>query len=994
MARDGSGNYTLPLGINPVQPNTVIATNWANPTLNDIAAALTQSIAADGQTTVTSNLPMNNHRHTGCLDPAARNQYATLGLVQDNKQAQVLLQVGSTNNLLGDMAYGALTAYSPGMVVWFKALGDNTTAVTLNINGVGAKSVLARGETELAAGDLTTGDFYSAYYDDSIGAGAWVLMSDTSGQSYLAYQNIITGWDRPAGGTYPAINVTVTDVTIPSGSGIIVPPVISAGTPIKRITWAGGTFPLSHVTTASSTTLAIDVTGNLVQIAGRPSPAYLRDSIIIGYITHPGAQPPAAVLAPAIRFDNNYVARDTTYLLSNNLVSGGRLSQNAGNNLALDVTAGFALNVGANSSVVDDPNVLTVAGGSAVNVMMFGGTLDSNYAAPAPTVDVSNYDPNYAVNGPLVALAAGEWTFHRVYDLYGYKVVVYGQYKYAASDAVEALSFYPVDNGRFSCPVLLQDAVYLGALLVTTGITQLDGGTAAPHNQGVILSKGSTQFGINTAYSSGFNDAPADGNTYGRRNNNWSTTIAANNPIMTGDAVISGNDSRINIQNTTAAGLGGLRLLDMAGVAKATVMHDPATDIVYFDSYDALSVLVSRWSWDLATGTVQLVAGSTIGGVPLGTVVGPPVSTTGNVPTYDDTTGRVLNDGRTIQSVADDATAGRLLQNGSWGLGAAGGLITPSGTTAQRDATHTGVVRYNTTLSTLEWRQPAGDYASIPLIAPGAISGFAMTTPAGFGILGYETTTFTVGPGYANSVVEVDYARRGVRMVAPMTKTFSAWSAGNGGGALASSLVGAVGNYWLGVFLLWGDAGTVDIGLDSSLTANNLRTVDAPTLQNYRRIGWVKVNPAGTQLRSFTSDGDGNFHLRGQGESGRISVSGNQTGLTINAGGAFPPLALVDFQVTLYLPNALSAGDVYALLYNTTEFSGAQSAIAQIENCSVYHSSATDTVSRTLVRKNTVRNVINNHGEVRLSITPTSGATYSYEVSASSWHDDRISGNT
>lgn len=50
MPRDASGNYTLPAG-NPVIPNTIIATNWANTTMDDIAAALTASLSVDGSVT-------------------------------------------------------------------------------------------------------------------------------------------------------------------------------------------------------------------------------------------------------------------------------------------------------------------------------------------------------------------------------------------------------------------------------------------------------------------------------------------------------------------------------------------------------------------------------------------------------------------------------------------------------------------------------------------------------------------------------------------------------------------------------------------------------------------------------------------------------------------------------------------------------------------------------------------------------------------------------
>ena len=55
MSRNGSGTYTLPAG-NPVVTGTTISSTWANNTLTDIATALTGSISADGQTTITGPL--------------------------------------------------------------------------------------------------------------------------------------------------------------------------------------------------------------------------------------------------------------------------------------------------------------------------------------------------------------------------------------------------------------------------------------------------------------------------------------------------------------------------------------------------------------------------------------------------------------------------------------------------------------------------------------------------------------------------------------------------------------------------------------------------------------------------------------------------------------------------------------------------------------------------------------------------------------------------
>jgi hypothetical protein len=60
MSRNGIGVYSLPTG-NPVVPNTTISTTWANSTLSDIASALTQSVAADGQTPLTGDLNLNTN---------------------------------------------------------------------------------------------------------------------------------------------------------------------------------------------------------------------------------------------------------------------------------------------------------------------------------------------------------------------------------------------------------------------------------------------------------------------------------------------------------------------------------------------------------------------------------------------------------------------------------------------------------------------------------------------------------------------------------------------------------------------------------------------------------------------------------------------------------------------------------------------------------------------------------------------------------------------
>ena len=63
MSRNGSGTYSLPAG-NPVVTGTTIASTWANTTMNDLASAMTDSVAADGQTPMTGPLNMNSNKVT------------------------------------------------------------------------------------------------------------------------------------------------------------------------------------------------------------------------------------------------------------------------------------------------------------------------------------------------------------------------------------------------------------------------------------------------------------------------------------------------------------------------------------------------------------------------------------------------------------------------------------------------------------------------------------------------------------------------------------------------------------------------------------------------------------------------------------------------------------------------------------------------------------------------------------------------------------------
>jgi hypothetical protein len=153
-SRDGSGTYTLPAG-NPVTSGTVISSSWANTTLQDIANAVTASIAKDGQTVPSANLPMGGFKHTGVADGTARNHYASVGQSQDFS-AQTLGSVAGTNTITGALT-PAITGYATGMLIGFTPANTNTGATTIAVNGLSARSIVRANGGALLPNDLVAG---------------------------------------------------------------------------------------------------------------------------------------------------------------------------------------------------------------------------------------------------------------------------------------------------------------------------------------------------------------------------------------------------------------------------------------------------------------------------------------------------------------------------------------------------------------------------------------------------------------------------------------------------------------------------------------------------------------------------------------------------------------------------------------------------------------------------------------------------------------------
>jgi len=172
MSRNGSGTYNLPGSVNPVVTGTSITSDWANTTLNDIASALTGSIAADGQTPMTGNLNANSHKIVNLVAGSASGNSVEYDQFIEATSTNVVITGGTIN----DTSIGATTP-STGKFTTLETTGYATFGTNGEFNGTGALKVPS-GTTVQQPGtpidgmiryNTTTGNF-EGYIDGAWGA--------------------------------------------------------------------------------------------------------------------------------------------------------------------------------------------------------------------------------------------------------------------------------------------------------------------------------------------------------------------------------------------------------------------------------------------------------------------------------------------------------------------------------------------------------------------------------------------------------------------------------------------------------------------------------------------------------------------------------------------------------------------------------------------------------------------------------------------------------
>ena len=163
MPRNGAGTATPPAG-NPVVSGTTITSTWGNDTVDDIYNELSNSLAKDGQTTPTANLPMGGYRHTGVGDSASLTSYPSTKQLLNNL-GEYCPTVGGTANAITCAPSVAITAYATGQAFCFVATNTNSGSTTLNVSSLGAKAVKRPDGGALVGDEITSGQMVAVRYN-------------------------------------------------------------------------------------------------------------------------------------------------------------------------------------------------------------------------------------------------------------------------------------------------------------------------------------------------------------------------------------------------------------------------------------------------------------------------------------------------------------------------------------------------------------------------------------------------------------------------------------------------------------------------------------------------------------------------------------------------------------------------------------------------------------------------------------------------------------
>lgn len=190
---------------------------------------------------IDSTINWQEGQSAGSLNNSARAMMAALAKWRDDTSGK-LVATGSSN------AYAVttnqtFTALSDGLFLVIEANHTNTGAASLNVDSLGAKSLIPYDGAEFPAGEIIDGAKYAVCYDASAesGVGAWIALNYIAAAEEIASGTVMlfaqtaapTGWTKST--THNDKSLRVVSGTASSGGSTAFSTVFASKTPAGTV---------------------------------------------------------------------------------------------------------------------------------------------------------------------------------------------------------------------------------------------------------------------------------------------------------------------------------------------------------------------------------------------------------------------------------------------------------------------------------------------------------------------------------------------------------------------------------------------------------------------------------------------------------------------------------------------------------------------------------------------------------------------------------------
>lgn len=252
MARNGSGTFTK--AVVDFVFDTVISETDMNTLIDDISTEMTNSVAVDGQSTMTGALKMGSQKITGLAVGTLLGDAATLRQVQAGAMNYIASDTGSAN------AYAiapapAIAAYAAGQIFWFIAANNSSGASTINVSALGTRAIQIAGSA-ISGASITTGGVTGVIYDgtqfqllsEDATISALTIADESSDTTcFVSFSTAATGAYAPKSGT---------NLTFNSSTGELTPTLLGALTLNGAITGAAQVISNTELKDTAETVIA------------------------------------------------------------------------------------------------------------------------------------------------------------------------------------------------------------------------------------------------------------------------------------------------------------------------------------------------------------------------------------------------------------------------------------------------------------------------------------------------------------------------------------------------------------------------------------------------------------------------------------------------------------------------------------------------------------------------------------------------------------------